>query len=306
MGAVGIVSLAVLTWNQIGIWHDSVSLWTRALAIDARCAFAWNNLGVCLAAEGDPAGAVNAHQRALEVGGPAADTLGRLGVAYARVGRLGDAESAYRQAIDVSPRDTSAYINFADLCASQERIDEAESLLRQAIGIEPANAIALTGLANLQFRERGDAASAEANYRAALQVRPDAADAAFQLGLLLLGQGRGAEAIAVWSNAIEYTPDDVGLLVNLSLLLSTGPDAALRDPPRAYALADRARRLHDPPAARALLALGEAAVAMGRVSEGIDWLASARSAAAAEGDDGLTQQIDRKLAEYRSAVGGKR
>jgi Flp pilus assembly protein TadD len=57
---------------------------------------------------------------------------------------------------------------------------------------------------------------AEAHYRRALDVRPDDATAAFDLGVALEDLGRDAEAIGVYEKAVELDPGHADAFFNLA------------------------------------------------------------------------------------------
>jgi tetratricopeptide (TPR) repeat protein len=65
-----------------------------------------------------------------------------------------------------------------------------------------------------------DYAAAEAEFRAAIRLEPDDANAHTCLGLALHGQGKLAEEVAAHREAIRLKPDDVRAYFNLGLALS--------------------------------------------------------------------------------------
>jgi GT2 family glycosyltransferase/glycosyltransferase involved in cell wall biosynthesis/2-polyprenyl-3-methyl-5-hydroxy-6-metoxy-1,4-benzoquinol methylase len=73
------------------------------------------------------------------------------------------------------------------------RFEEALALLRQALGDGESSEL-WSDLATVQLR-RGEAGEAEAGYRIALQMNPNEAQAAANLGAMLLAQGRASEAL---------------------------------------------------------------------------------------------------------------
>src|SRR5206468_6354474 len=62
-----VLALAVLTWDQAQVWHDSERLWTHALAIDPNSALAQNNLGYALDLQGKLAEATEHYRQALRI-----------------------------------------------------------------------------------------------------------------------------------------------------------------------------------------------------------------------------------------------
>jgi tetratricopeptide (TPR) repeat protein len=87
--------------------------------------------------------------------------------------------------------------------------------------------------------EAGRPEEAEAFLRALIRADPEFEEYAYNLGVLLMQQGRDADAVAAFEEALRRNPDAVHVLANLALVLSrTSADEAGRD--RALALVDRA------------------------------------------------------------------
>jgi tetratricopeptide (TPR) repeat protein len=90
--AVAMVCLP-LTWRQAGVWRDSLTLFSHALATGHESAVARNNLGLALTELGRPGDALPHLRRAVELRGVDAGAWFNLGNACAAVGDLpaGDA-----------------------------------------------------------------------------------------------------------------------------------------------------------------------------------------------------------------------
>src|SRR5262249_41854537 len=67
----------------------------------------------------------------------------------------------------------------------------AEAEFRRAVELKPDRAEPHNGLGNV-LRDRGDNAGAEAEYRRAVELEPDHADTHYNLGVLLGGRGDNA------------------------------------------------------------------------------------------------------------------
>ncbi|MBC9180263.1 protein-glutamate methyltransferase, partial [Roseomonas ludipueritiae] len=92
-------------------------------------------------------------------------------------------------------------------------LDGASLACRQGLEAEPTHP-ALHYYEALIARARGDATAAERALRRAIALRDDFAMAHYQLGLLLLGEGRlipGRKAIAVAARIAQAQPDDAPL-----------------------------------------------------------------------------------------------
>ncbi len=141
---------------------------------------------------------------------------------------------------------------------------DAAGALRRAVEIQPRFVEARLGLA-AALAESGDAAGAEAAYRAALADDPVRHAGAWNdLGFLLLQQQRMADAEAPLARAVALAPDLTLALVNLGSLR-----LALGDGPAADLLFGRALRL-DPANTSALANRGILAAQSGRMDEARD------------------------------------
>ncbi len=103
--------------------------------------------------------------------------------------------------------------------ADQGKLDEAITEYRAAIRIKPDHAEAhyLLGVA-LAVQGKLDEAIAE--YRAAIRIKPDHAEAHYLLGSALASQGKLDEAIAEFRAAIRIKPDDAEAHYSLGVALA--------------------------------------------------------------------------------------
>ncbi|MCO6420061.1 tetratricopeptide repeat protein, partial [Siccirubricoccus sp. KC 17139] len=145
-------------------------------------------------------------QAALAANRDDADALAGLGILRLRQGRAEEARALLERAVAAAPAraqqwrqalDGASYVTeLAEARAAMRagRTEAAEAALRQAVAREvPDRADAEALLGDILLR-RGEAAAAEARYRAALARRPDFGPASAGLERALRDQGRIAEA----------------------------------------------------------------------------------------------------------------
>ena len=98
------------------------------------------------------------------------------------------------------------------------RLSEAIAHLTEALRLKPDLAEARYNL-GLAFSDQGNQGQAEANFRQALLLQPDSAETCNDLGNSLKDQGKLEEAINFFQQALRLKPDHVGALNNLGIAL---------------------------------------------------------------------------------------
>ncbi|WP_321797690.1 tetratricopeptide repeat protein [Caballeronia sp. J97] len=117
----------------------------------------------------------------------------KLGLILQHQHKLDAAEVVYREAIALNPHLAEAHNNLGNLYLRRRSVQDAIGSLREADRLRPHDATVLCNLANAltNLEQPGEA---EALYQQALVFDPDHANTKFHLSLMLLGQGRYAEA----------------------------------------------------------------------------------------------------------------
>jgi len=143
-----------------------------------------------------------------------------LGLLY---GQLGDAKAAdrhYLTALRLAPKDPEIENNYAIYLCRNGRVDEGvkrfEQAARNPLYRTPEAAYTNAGVCQ---RDAGLNAEAEANFRRALQLRPNYAEAAFQLGDLRLKQGATDAArtdLDLYLGSFRATPELLLLRVRIA------------------------------------------------------------------------------------------
>jgi Flp pilus assembly protein TadD len=195
-----LATLAALTHAQVGVWRDSLTLFTHALArnpdnpmahvflgrgleargrtseaaasyraalaLDPHHRLAHFQLGRLLARAGDPAGAVRHYEEALDAYGDAADVQRDLGNQYLLLGDQERAAAHLVRALEIEPGHAGARSNLALVRLAQGRYDAAQELLEQVMDAKPDDPRVRYNLACVASR-RGDVATAAARLREA-------------------------------------------------------------------------------------------------------------------------------------------
>ena len=103
--------LLLLTMQQVQIWRDSVTLWSRAVALEPGNRFARINLGGAYAAEGRTPEAIDQYRQVLELSRDKAPWYEVLGWLYARSGHVAEGLSYLLEALRLEPGRASACLN---------------------------------------------------------------------------------------------------------------------------------------------------------------------------------------------------
>ncbi len=188
--------LAAVTWNQLGYWRDSRTLWEHTLRVTGENPTALFNLGQTFEEQRQPEKAAELYRQALALNPSYVDARLNLGNILQRQGRVDDAETQFREVCRLSPGDASGYASLGNICLQRRNWDEAARLFETAARLEPESAEIRynQGLAE-DGRQNFDAAVAY--YRKAVELRPGYARAHANLGvdLLRLKQSEGLSEI---------------------------------------------------------------------------------------------------------------
>ena len=258
--AVVLAALTVCAWRQTATWHDSVTLWNRALACGGPSARAYCNLGEALQEQGRNDEAVPHLQRALAINPEYAEALNNLGNALNGQGRLDEAIARYTKALEILPDGAKIHLNLGNALNQKGRFDEAIGHLRTAADAMPDRAEVHYNLANAMLRT-GQIAAAIAEYRTALEIRPDWPDARNNFGAALAEAGQVDQAIEQYRRVLAIHPESAEAHNNLGNALNqTGKgDEAITEFQRALAIR--------PDYAEAHLNFGVALADRGRLDE---------------------------------------
>jgi tetratricopeptide (TPR) repeat protein len=216
--ALALGGFAALTWVQVGYWHDTGTLWERALAVTENNHRAHLLLGKYCLGQGRLDEAVSHLSEAVRIYPESPDHYCALGLALLTLGRLEEAEAQFRQVLAREPGRADAWHNLAVVELRRGRPDRAERCFRQALEREPDSADTLAMLGQVLWREGRRAEALEA-LRQALARDPRQADAWHGLGVAHLAQGRPAEAIEPLQEALRLKPALVSARSELGLAL---------------------------------------------------------------------------------------
>ncbi|HEY2253505.1 MAG TPA: tetratricopeptide repeat protein, partial [Planctomycetaceae bacterium] len=227
-------------WQQAAAWHDSISLFSRAIEINGRNHWAHNNLGfallqqgnktealehfraavavvptyvlghynlgVCLHELGDRAAAISQLETSLKYDPTSAAAHQRLATVLVETGQMPLALVHFREAVRLLPDDGQAHFNLGLALARAGHDREAIGALRRARDLSWDEVSTLLLLAS-ELRKVGEAAKARATVEELLASKPYIADGQFLLGEILRDTGDVAGARERFREALRLRPN---------------------------------------------------------------------------------------------------
>jgi tetratricopeptide (TPR) repeat protein len=177
-------------------WDDANASFKTALHIyptySLTDADLMTKMGAALLGKGEVEDAMDTLERAVALEHDNRFAQYNLGLAYAQAGRYEDAERSYRRALALDPTDADTYNSLSYVLTKQERYREAEEMAVDAI-----------------------------------KSRSDFAEAHYNKGRALEGQGRINEAVAEYKRVVEITPTADRVRARLNRLLAKGVSSGI-------------------------------------------------------------------------------
>jgi Flp pilus assembly protein TadD len=171
VSALWLCVLAVVARGQAATWENSVTVFSRAVAVTPPNPVAENLLGKALYLAGD----------------------------------LPAAERHLRESVRLQPGFGEARNNLGIVLFARGNVAESILHLGEAVRLRPGYAEAHNNL-GIALARQGSLAAAEASHRRALAIRPDSAAIRNNLGVALVRQGQRAEALRLFEEALRLDP----------------------------------------------------------------------------------------------------
>jgi Flp pilus assembly protein TadD len=151
--------------------------------------------GIAAFQRGNYDGAKEAYLRVLKVDPNNLPALVNLGVTEYRLGELDEAERLLRRSLQVKADNPTAWLNLGILYLDRDETMQALASVAQAVAYAPRDALARNYLGVAAGRN-GWFDAAEAELRRAIELRPDYADAHFNLAVFCLERNPPAVELA--------------------------------------------------------------------------------------------------------------
>ncbi len=265
------------TFQRNRVWQNDETLWHDVVLKSPHNGRGLMAYGIQLMTKGDYRGALEYFHRAQAFTPEYYALLINLAIAENANGQGDLAEAHFRDALGRGPWDPESYIHYARYLLQHARPDEARPLLEQALHLSP-----------------DDLTARELLKKAHMQT----AEAEATAGDRLLRQGQISEAMSHYEKALKLKPDSVATLNNFAWVLSTAPEASLRDGPRALELAEKAVRLDGGQNPVHLRTLAAAYAENGRFDQAIATADKAQQLASVQQNSILARNLSKDIYFY--------
>ena len=252
-----------LLYAQVGDLEGVARHFAESARLRPESATAQYNLGSARMLQGRRAEARAAFERAVALDPGYGNAFRGLGIVLYRDGLFDEAARAYERALTIAPGDVAVHHNFAVLLHAQGKLTESI-----------------------------------ARYEAALRLDPAYPDAHQGLALVYKAQGRLADAVRHYRQALAAVPNWSEVLTDLTWILATAPDPAVRNVADAIATGERAVRASTLPSWASLDALAGALAAAGRFQEATLRAREALDLAVAAGNNDAANQVRDRVRAY--------
>ncbi|HEX7192994.1 MAG TPA: tetratricopeptide repeat protein [Thermoanaerobaculia bacterium] len=207
--------LAILSIYQTTFWKDSITVWSRAVAVTKDNASAQMHLALALEADGRADEAMPHYVEAARLSHGAPVPLFEAGNALLRAKRYSDAISPLEQALALDPTLADGQESLGIALLSAGRPDEAIPHLEAS----PKTASVWNNLA-LAYERKNDVAKADKAFTEAIRLDPNLYDARMNYVALLSASNRNDEALAQLAAAARIQPSSVEPHVFRALVLA--------------------------------------------------------------------------------------
>ena len=175
---------------------------------------------------------------------------------------------------------------------------DSETLWKHALAVTDSNDVAHTNLSEVLMRQ-GRLTEAVGQAEAAVNIRPDSAQACNNLGAARLRSGQVEEAVFYLNRSLALRPGGVNAAASLAWILATCPDESQRNGARAVALAKFANEQGGGDNPSLLHTLGAAYAENGQFTEAMRAAERALSLATSRGSTLLVTELKLNLENYR-------
>lgn len=237
--AVAIIGvLTFISWRDVGVYRDAISMWTRGVEIAPDNYTARLGLAEGLSKGGRREEALPHYAKATEIRPRWPDAWMFLGGAQLVTRDLAGAEQSLTRALEFGPGNVQAMSDLASVLEQTGRLEPALALYERAVGTDGAHLASRLGLAKmyLGFARYDDALI---QFREVVRMRGDLGWGHLGAATCLRSLRRDAEAVTALREGLRLIPDDPPLINMLARILATSREDNVRNAKEAMDLAQR-------------------------------------------------------------------
>ncbi|MBI4547980.1 MAG: tetratricopeptide repeat protein [Ignavibacteriae bacterium] len=192
--AVVILVLALLSYQRLPVWQNSISLWTDAISKEPMGSRSYLNLAGTYFDLQQYDKTIELLKKYIELKPDDSFGYSKLRQTYYLVGQYEQAALVCRQMITLNPRNQHRYIEAAKLYEQFNLVDSALALYNEALNVD-STFVDVHYHRGALLERQGDFSNAERAYRAALRLNPGHTVSHIALGKLYAQRGDLQQAI---------------------------------------------------------------------------------------------------------------
>jgi tetratricopeptide (TPR) repeat protein len=219
LGLICALACAIVTEHQIKYWHNSETMFQRAVDTTENNTLADVGLGICLAERGQLDAAIALYRHSLIVSPNYFESHYNLGQALSQQGKYDEAIEHFKAAIAQRSGIADTYSSLGVALIGIGRNDDAIAQFQQAARLNPADPLPHDDIAKILSKDDSHLDDAINQFQIALQLQPNNASRHSDLGSLLMRKGRHNEAIAQLQEAVKLDPQNADHHNNLGSAL---------------------------------------------------------------------------------------
>lgn len=222
-----------------------------------------------------------------------------LGSSLFGLGLIPAAIDNYRKAVSLDPKLWMAWNELGTALAAGKKPDEALTCFKQALQLQPGR-VELRVNCALAMAQIGQSDQALKEFESLIKGDPQNGTIRFKLGRLYDDQHKTAEAIANYREALRLAPDYAEAQNNLAWLLATAKDTSLRKPEEAVTMAKRACEITGSRNFSTFDTLAAAYAAAGQFAQAVETAQKAQTMAISSREMLLAEGISGRLELYKA------
>jgi tetratricopeptide (TPR) repeat protein len=213
---IAVLSLSALTHRQIGVWKNSVALWTYVIEKERiAIPIAYNNRGLAFFAIDQTDKAIEDYHQTIALSPSYAEAHSNLGIALMKKGLVSEAIGEFRTSIRLLPEFVDARRILASALFKSGRIEEALQEYLSVAKLRPDDAGAHADLGSAHGA-MGSYDKAIEHFQIALRLRPEYADVHYNLGIVYQAKGLMDQAVSHLEAAARLNPTDAAIRDDLA------------------------------------------------------------------------------------------